>query len=67
MAQVFIYNSEQDAINAVATLNTYYGIPKGAESVTQTLCEYNTWNDKYIIHYDDCMLVVFGVPLEIDL
>jgi len=67
MAQVFIYNSEQEAVNAIATLNEYYGIPKDAEAVTQTLCEYNVWNDKYIIRFDECMRVVFGEPTEIEI
>jgi hypothetical protein len=64
------YLSEQAAQNAVALCNTYYGIPKTADDVTQTWVEYqfanlNTPQFWYIV-YDDTLLPVLGQPTEFE-
>ena len=58
------YTTEQDAIDARETCDTYYGIPVSPDSVTQNWVEYqfaelNEPQFWYII-YDQSLEVIFG-------
>ena len=59
------YSTENQAINAQKACNTYYGIPKSPDDITQNWCSYNYdiigfW---YIV-YDESLLPILGEPIE---
>lgn len=64
------YTTEQEAIDARETCDTYYGIPVSPDDVTQNWVEYQTasldtpifW---YITH-DDSLEVVLGNPTDFE-
>jgi len=60
------YNTEQEAIDAVALCNEYYGIPVSEDSVTQTFTDY-FYNESigYYIIYSEELQQVLGNPQEI--
>lgn len=65
------YTTEQDAINARESVDTYYGIPVNPTDVTQNWVSYqfaelNTPTFWYIT-YDDSLLPVLGEPTEFDI
>jgi hypothetical protein len=64
------YNSEQDAINARESCDTYYGIPVSPDDVTQNWIDYqfaelNTPQFWYIV-YDESLTPVLGQPTTFD-
>jgi hypothetical protein len=64
------YITEQEAQNAVNLCNTYYGIPKTPDDITQTWCDYlyaelNTPPFWYI-KFAESLLVVLGEPTTFD-
>lgn len=64
------YITEQEAQNAVNLTNTYYGIPKEPNDITQNWCSYtqadlNTPTFWYII-FNDTLSVVLGQPTTFD-
>ena len=64
------YITQQEAINAQALCNSYYGIPVSPDDVTQNWVNYNfaNLNDPqfYYIVFDDSLLPVLGQPTEFD-
>lgn len=65
------FTTEQDAINARETCDTYYGIPVSPEDVTQNWVEYqiaelNNPQFWYMI-YDNSLEPVLGQPEEFDI
>jgi hypothetical protein len=64
------YITEQEAINAQALCNSYYGIPASPDDVTQNWVNYNfaNLNDPkfYYIVFDDSLLPVLGQPTEFE-
>jgi hypothetical protein len=63
----YTFNTEQEAQDAVNTLNIYYGIPVSPDAVTQTWCDYYEKEDKWFINYDESMIPVLGQPIEINI
>jgi hypothetical protein len=66
----YIYNTEQEAINARELCDTYYGIPVAPDDVTQNWCDYqfaelNTPQFWYIV-YDASLLPILGTPIEFE-
>ena len=64
------YITEQEAINARALCNSYYGIPVSADDVTQNWVNYqfaelNTPQFWYIV-FDESLLIVLGTPSEFE-
>jgi hypothetical protein len=64
------YTNEQDAIDAIESCDTYYGIPVAPDDVTQNWVEYQAANlDNPIfwyIRHDDSLNVVLGTPETFD-
>ena len=64
------YITEQEALNAQALCNSYYGIPASPDDVTQNLVDYQfaDLNDPefYYIVFDDSLLPVLGQPTEFE-
>ena len=64
------YTIEQEAIDARELVDTYYGIPVSADSVTQNWCEYETANLDtpvfYFIRFDESLTVVLGQPITFE-
>jgi len=63
------YNTEIEAINAQKSCNTFYGIPKSKNDVTQNWCSYEfseTDNFWYIV-YDESLEPILGKPIEFDI
>jgi len=63
------YTVEQDAIDAVALVNTHYGYPREDDPVTITWTQYflnaeDENNIFYYIAYDESLEVVLGTPSE---
>jgi hypothetical protein len=64
----YIYNTEDEAKNAVESCNLYYGIPK--ENCLSTTCcnyDYSLKNNYYFIEFGDTLREVLGEPTEIDI
>ena len=64
------YLTEQDAINARESVDTYYGIPVNSTDVTQNWVDYqyaelNTPPFWYIV-YDESLLPILGQPSEFE-
>jgi hypothetical protein len=60
------YNTEQEAINARESCDSYYGIPVSPEDITQNWCEYqiaelNSPVFWYIV-FDESLIPVLGNP-----
>jgi hypothetical protein len=64
------YLTEQEAQNAQALCNNYYGIPASPEDITQNWVSYNfaNLNDPqfYYITFDESLLPVLGQPTEFE-
>ena len=64
------YNTEQDAINARESVDSFYGIPVNPYDITQNWVEYqfaelNIPQFWYIV-YDESLLPILGKPIEFD-
>ena len=59
------YNTEQEAINAQKSCNTYYGIPKSENNITQNWCSYSYSDVFWYIIYDESLKLILGTPIEI--
>ena len=64
------YNTEQDAINARESVDTYYGIPVTPDDVTQNWVDYqfaelNTPQFWYIV-FDESLTPILGTPIEFE-
>ena len=64
----YTYNSVIDAQTAVQQCDTYYGIPKNPDDVTQHWVEYEySVNDNfYFILFDESLLPILGEPVEFE-
>lgn len=64
----YTYNSAIDAQTAVQQCDTYYGIPKNPDDVTQHWVEYEySVNDNfYFILFDESLLPILGEPVEFE-
>jgi len=64
------YITEQEAINARESVDSYYGIPVHPDDVTQHWCGYNfaELNDPqfWYITYDISLLPILGEPTEFE-
>jgi hypothetical protein len=59
MVTGYYFNTEKDAMDAVASVNTYYGCPmEGVE----TWCGYQAWGDGWAIMADASLVDVLGQP-----
>jgi len=64
------YPTEQEAITARESVDTYYGIPVAPDDITQNWVDYqfaelNTPQFWYIV-FDESLLVVLGAPIEFE-
>jgi hypothetical protein len=64
------YITEQEAKNAQALCNSYYGIPVSPDDITQNWVDYqfaelNTPQFWYIV-FDESLLPVLGIPSEFE-
>lgn len=62
MVRGYYYTDEQEAIEAVASCDTYYGCPTEA---TEHWCGYQPWGDGWAIIADESLIVVLGEPFEL--
>jgi hypothetical protein len=64
------YTTEQEAINARETCDTYYGIPVAPDDVTQNWVEYETASLDtpifYYITFDESLKIVLGNPTDFE-
>lgn len=60
----YIYQTQQQAEQAINDCNVYYGIPASADDVTLNVCSYlySEGNNFYYIIYDPILEVVLGEP-----
>jgi hypothetical protein len=70
MIKGYTYNTEQEAIYARESCDTYYGIPVSPDDITQNWINYqfaelNNPQFWYII-YDETLLPVLGQPTEFE-
>lgn len=65
----YIFDSEQDAINAREKCDVYFGIPVSSEDVTQNWCEYffAELQGFYYIIFDESLRHIFGEPLDLEI
>ena len=61
----WIFDSEQDAVTAIADINAYFGIPVSPDSVTQTYTEYLPWGDAWAIMEDESLVWLLGDAVEL--
>ena len=62
-----IFNSEQEANNAIDLINQGEGIPVSNDSVTRTYCECISYEDIYYIYADKVTEKYLGEPTEIEI
>jgi hypothetical protein len=64
------YITKQDAENAVALCNQYYGIPEQTDDTTQNWCMYQVAELNtpifWYISLDESLIVVLGKPTEFE-
>jgi hypothetical protein len=64
------YFSEQEAINARESVDTYYGIPKTPSDITQHWISYNfaelNTPQFWYITYDESLIPILGQPTEFE-
>jgi hypothetical protein len=64
------YNTEQEAINARESVDSYYGIPVTPDDVTQNWCDYNfaELNNPqfWYIVFDESLTPILGTPTEFE-
>ena len=64
------YITQQEAINARELCDTYYGIPKSPDDVTQHWVDYNfaQLNEPqfWYITFDESLLPILGQPTEFE-
>jgi hypothetical protein len=65
------YNTEQEAINARESVDSYYGIPVAPDDVTQNWVDYqfaelNTPQFWYIV-FDESLSAILGTPIEFEI
>jgi hypothetical protein len=68
--QGYIFETEQEAINARELCDTYYGIPVAPDDVTQNWVDYqfaelNTPQFWYIV-FDESLTPILGTPIEFE-
>ena len=61
----YLYDNEQAAAEAVAAINTRFGIPVSPNSVTRTYTDYMRWGDAWAIMADDSLVAVLGDAVEL--
>ena len=65
------YNTEEEAINARESCDTYYGIPVSPDDITQNWVEYQKAElnipQFYYIVYDETLNVVLGEPINFEI
>ena len=65
------YETEQDAITARESCDSYYGIPVSPDDITQNWVEYQTadLNDPvfWYIVYDESLFPILGKPIEFEI
>ena len=59
----YLYDNEQAAAEAVAAINTRFGIPVSPNSVTRTYTDYMRWGDAWAIMADESLEAVLGEPI----
>jgi hypothetical protein len=64
------YPTEQEAINARESVDTYYGIPVATDDITQNWVDYhfaelNTPQFWYIV-FDESLTAILGTPTEFE-
>ena len=64
----YTYNNATDAQAAVKQCDTYYGLPKNPDDVTQhwVSYEYSVKDNIYFILFDESLLPVLGEPIEFE-
>jgi hypothetical protein len=64
MTTGYIYQTEQEAQNAVELCNQYYGIPHSPDDITTSYTSYlySSGNNFYYIIYDPTLEIVLGSP-----
>lgn len=64
----YTYKNATDAQVAVQQCDTYYGIPKNPDDITQHWVEYEySVNDNfYFILFDESLLPILGEPVEFE-
>jgi hypothetical protein len=64
------FTTEEDAIAARQECDTYYGIPKNPDDITQHWIDYNfaELNEPqfYYITFDESLLPILGEPIEFE-
>jgi hypothetical protein len=68
--QGYQYTTESEAIAARQKCDSYYGIPKTPDDITQYWCGYNfaELNEPqfWYITFDESLLPIFGEPIEFE-
>jgi hypothetical protein len=57
MVSGYYYTGEQDAMDAVALVNAYYGCPMDG---VETWCGHQSWGDGWAIIADESLVAVLG-------
>jgi hypothetical protein len=59
------YATEQEAVDAVNSVNAYYGIPKSGDATAKSWTTYFYDNEKevYYINYHESLKPVLNVPM----
>lgn len=65
----YIFQNEQDAINAREKCDIFYGIPISSYDITQNWCEYlfAEFQGFYYIIFEESLLPILGDPQDIEI
>jgi hypothetical protein len=68
--QGYKYNTETEAIASQSACDTYYGIPKSPDDITQNWVDYNfaelNESQFWYITFDESLLPILGEPIEFE-
>jgi len=63
----YLFQTEQEAINAIEQINTALGIPISNEATTRTYCEFENTDNKIFIRHDETIESILGTPIEFEI
>jgi hypothetical protein len=64
---VYLFDSEQQAQDAIETINAGEGIPVSPEATTRTYTVYEQYGDYWYIYADDVTRKYLGDPVRIEI
>lgn len=62
----YLFQTEQEAQNAIYQINTILGIPVSEDATTRTYCTFENMDNKIFIRHDETIESVLGLPTQFE-